>query len=276
MRYPSTLKEAVKGKIPKSKIQYVQSAYDRIGDVIIIEVPEEISKYEKLIGETLLEMHRTVKVVAKKVGWHYGKYRRQKIKILAGERRKTALYTENNIRMYVNYEDAYFSPRLSQERLRISNLVKKGEDVLVMFSGIAPYCLTIRKHSDAGRIVGVEMNPKGHDLAERNVKLNKMSGIELFCGDVKIVLPKMKNKFDRIIMPLPKTSIDFLDVALPRLKKNGVIHYYAFWHEDGFSEEKKKLKKHCKELGYNVKVKKVVKCGPHKPRVYRICADLII
>jgi len=273
---PAKLKAALERKIPKKLLPEVISAYDRVGDMIILDIPEVLEKYEKVIGKLMLDMHPGVKVVSKKVGIHYGKDRKQKVKLLVGEKRKTALYTENAIRMYVNYEDAYFSPRLSQERLRISKLVKKGEDILVMFSGIAPYCLTIRKHTEAGKIVGVEMNPKGHALAEKNVKLNKMQGIELHCGDVKLVVPKLQRKFDHIVMPLPKTAMEFLDIAIKRLKKGGIIHYYAFWHEHEFSEEKKELKKYCKDLGYAIKIKKVVKCGPSKPRVYRVCVDLTL
>jgi tRNA (guanine37-N1)-methyltransferase len=271
---PSTLKEALKGKIPKIKLEYVQSAYDRIGDMIIVDVPDELLKYEKLIGEKLLEMHKGIKVVAKKVGRHYGKYRRQKLRLLAGERRKTAQYVESGCRMLVNYEDAYFSPRLSTDRLRIAERVKRGEDVLVMFSGVAPYCIVIRKHSSAGLIYGVEINPKAHELALKNVELNKMKDIKLYCGDVKDVVPKLRKKFDRVHMCLPKNAWDYLDVALKVAKKGGVIDYYAFWHVDEFDVEKKKLMGHVKKLGYDCKVVSVDKCGDHKPREYRVCVEI--
>ena len=32
--------------------------------------------------------------------------------------------------------------------------------------------------------------------------------------------------------------------------------------------------KHNPQLGYKIKIKRVVKCGAHKPRVYRVCVDL--
>ena len=42
-------------------------------------------------------------------------------------------------------EDCYFSARLSTERKRVADLVKAGENVLVMFSGVEPYVAVIAK-----------------------------------------------------------------------------------------------------------------------------------
>ena len=38
-------------------------------------------------------------------------------------------------------------------------------------------------------------------------------------GDVRDVVPKLKKKFDRILMPLPKSAEEFLDIALSASKK---------------------------------------------------------
>lgn len=274
-RFPMSLKDALKGNIPDNVLPLVQSSFDRVGDLIIIEVPDELVKYEKKIGVTLLSMHRGIKTVAKKVGQRYGKYRRQKLKIIAGKRSKTALYKENGVQMFVNYEQAYFSSRLGNDRLNIAREVQPGEEVLVMFSGIGPYLFTIRKHSKGGALYGVELNPKGHELALKNTALNKMKGLHFFCGDVRTVVPKLKKQFDRVLMPLPKTSFDFLDVAFNATKKGGIVNYYTFWHEDLYKDEEKRLLKEIKRLGFTVKIQKIVRCGVHKPRVDRVRVDLV-
>jgi tRNA G37 N-methylase Trm5 len=84
---------------------------------------------------------------------------------------------------------------------------------------------------------------------------------------VKKVLPKLKIKFNRIVMPLPKTAESYLPLALKSLKKSGVIHLYSFAQEKEFREIKEKYKKKFKSV-------KISKAGNYSPRVYRISLDL--
>ncbi len=84
------------------------------------------------------------------------------------------------------------------------------------------------------------------------------------------------NKFDRILMPLPKSAEDFLPVALDASKKDTIIHFYDFLHEDDFHLAEEKISKACKKKG--VKYKKIAfsKCGQHSPRTFRICLDFMV
>jgi tRNA (guanine37-N1)-methyltransferase len=190
-----------------------------VGSIAILEIPSELVKKEKVIAETVLEMHKNIKTVLKKAAIHSGTYRTQKMKVLAGKRTKETEYKENNIRLMLNVEKVYFSPRLGTERLRITNLIKKGESVLVMFSGCAPYPCVIAKNAKPKEVYGVEINPHAHKYGEENIKLNKLADVILFKGDVRKIVPKIKKKFDRILMPLPKSAETFLDVALSAAKK---------------------------------------------------------
>lgn len=265
-----TLKEALKGKLTERQISLVPKSFDVVGDILIFsDFPEGLKKKERVIGETILQLMKNIKVVCKKTKMHSGVFRTKKVKIMAGEKRKVTMHKENNVRVKLNVETCYFSPRLSNERLRIANLVKKGESVLVMFSGVAIYNLVISKNSKAKEIYGVEINPAAHKFAEENVKLNKAANVKLFLGDVKKVLPKLKKKFDRIVMPLPKSAEEFLGTALKAAKKGAVIHFYDFLFEQDFDKAVEKVKKHCKKC----KILNVVKCGQYSPRKYRICVD---
>ena len=165
----------------------------------------------------------------------------------------------------LNPEKTYFSSKSSTERLRITKLIKKEETVLVMFSGVAPYPLTIAKHSKAKEIYGVESNPDAHELGLQNIALNKFKNILLYKGDVRRVLPKIKKKFDRIIMPHPSDSEAYLRLAKSKLKPKGKIHMYIFEKEENFKELKKKYKKYKPKL---------VKAGSPSPGKFRVCLDL--
>ncbi len=272
---PKNLKQALENKLTKDQLSNLRRAYDVIGDIIIIEIPEEVEKKEKLIAETLLDMHKNIKVVCKKVGIHSGEFRTQKLKILAGARRKETEYKENDCRIKLNVEKCYFSPRLSTERKRIASLVKKGEDVLVMFSGVAPYPLVIGRNSEANSITGIEKNPVAAKYAAENLPLNKTvkPKINLICGDVNEIIPKFPNKFDRILMPLPKGAESFLDIALSVIKSKGMIHFYDFLAESDFGLAEKKIKEACKRAKKRCKIIEVVRCGQFGPRIHRICVD---
>ncbi|MBW3019814.1 hypothetical protein KY334_00830 [Candidatus Woesearchaeota archaeon] len=122
----------------------------------------------------------------------------------------------------------------------------------------------------------MEINPKAHKYAEENVKLNKIKNVDLINGDVREVLPKIEDKFDRILMPLPKTAEEFLDVALLKVKNNGVIHLYSFISLSKVPEMEEKIKKICKENNKSCKILEVVKCGQFSPEEFRICFDIKI
>ena len=106
-----------------------------------------------------------------------------------------------------------------------------------MFSGIAPLPVILAKNTKAKKITAVEINPKAHKYALENIKLNKITNVDLINSDINKV--KLKQKFDRILMPLPKSGEEFLPLALKLTKKGTIINYYNFLSEDQFKEEKK-------------------------------------
>lgn len=244
------------------------TSYDIVGDLIIIN---DIIKKKQ--AEKLLKAHKNVKVVLAKTKKYSGKFRLPKLKIIAGEKRKETVHKENNIRLKLNPEKVYFSPRMSTERKRIFLQVKPKENILVMFSGCAPYPCVIAKNTKAKEIYGIEINPIAHKYALENLKLNKINNVKLFLGDVKKVIPKLKKRFDRVLMPLPKGGEDYTNIALKAVKKKGIVHFYDFLREDDFDKALKKIDKACKKKKKKYKILNLVKCGQFSPRVYRVCVD---
>ncbi len=232
------------------------TSFDTIGNIAIFS--EEFKGIKNKTKE-LLKL-KNIETVAVKTKFHSGTYRTRKIKILAGKKSKETVHKENNVRVKLNIETCYFSPRLSNERLRISKQIKKGEVVLVLGSGVGIFPLVFSKNSKAKEIYGIEINPKAHNYALANLKLNNVDNIKLFKGDVKKILPKIRKKFDRIAMPMPSNSEEFLDLIKNKLKPKGVVHLYTFDNKGINLERFKILKK--------------VKCGSFGPGKFRICLDL--
>lgn len=280
------IKDLLKEKIPKNKLEFLPNSFDIIGTICIIEVKKEVKKYSKLIGETILKLNPNIKSVFKKSSIVKGKYRTHKLNYIAGINNKETIYKENKAIFKLDVEKCYFSPRLSNERLRISKKVKKNESVLVMFSGIGAFNFVILKNSSPKEVFGIEINKIAHKYALENIKLNKIpeNKISLFNGDVKKVLPKINKKFNRILMPLPKESELFLGIAVKKIKRNGIIHLYTFLEEPEGKLNKEELKKYwnnlikekIKKYIKNSKIIDIVKCGVYGPKIYRVCIDIKI
>lgn len=271
------LKEALSGKLSKDELEKLVSSFDTIGKIVLIEIPRGLSRKQGLIAKAILSTHKNIETVAKKIGGHVGRFRLQKLKAIAGGKIFETELRESGVRMLVDISRCYFSPRLSGERMRIASQVKPGEEVLVMFSGVAPYALVIAKHSRARRIYCVELNPVAHDYAVKNAFLNKLEDkILFFKGDVKKIVPRLKKKFDRIIMPLPRTGASFLGVALSAIKKGGVIHFYDFEKEGEFEKASDKVLRACKNTGKRCRILNVAKVGQQAPRTWRLCVDFTV
>jgi len=269
-RFPFVNTSNIILKKKKHKITTTHS-YDVVGDIIIIE------KGDKKTANELLNQHKHISTVLRKEQGRKGVFRLLKYSFLGGEKAYETTHKENNVRIKVNLKKMYFSPRLNTERKRITKQVKKGEEVLVMFSGCGPYPLVISKNTDAKTVYGVEINKQAHEYAQKNMMLNKLNNIKLYCGDVRKVVPKLRKKFDRIIMPLPRTGEEFLDVAVNACKKNGTIHLYGFLDVQDIPKKiYGSIRTICKKMNKKHRLLRCVKVGQYSPRKFRVCAEFRI
>lgn len=210
-----SLREALDKKLNKKEKEHLKTAFDIIGDIAIIEIDDELKHKEKIVAETLLKLHKNINVVCRKSGIHEGVFRTQKLKVLAGEDRKDTICKENNVQIKLDAEQVYFSPRLSTERKRISEMVKPNESVLAMFSGAGPYPLVLLRKEPTLMIKSVEINPNGVKYQEENLILNKSivkkmvpgfrygnreylsydikRRIQVYQGDVKQIVPTFRD-----------------------------------------------------------------------------------
>ncbi len=271
---PKTLREALEGKLTEKELFELKTAFDVVGEIAILEIDDELRKKEKIIGKALLATTPNIKTVLRKEGSHTGEFRAQKMKFLAGRNTKETVHKELGVKLKLNVEKVYFSPRITTERKRIMELVKPGEDVLVMFSGAGPYVCVIAKNTKAKSVYGVEINPDAHKYALENAKENWLYNVRLFLGDVRKVVPKLNKKFDRILMPLPKSGENFLDTALGAAKEKAVIHFYDFLDDRDIPKKAyEKVKKACERNKRKCRILGFVRCGQLAPRAFRVCVD---
>jgi tRNA (guanine37-N1)-methyltransferase len=249
-------------------------AYDIIGDkekaVALIGVN---AKNPKKAAKEIMKRHSNVKSVLQKLAERKDTYRLYPCKLLLGNKNTEVIHKEHGYLIKIDPQKVYFSPREATERQRIVNMVKSGENILVMFSGAAPYAIAIgKKHPDC-KITCIEINLKGIEYSEKNIRLNNLHNIKNICADVRNV--RNIGKFDRIVMPLVERAIEYLDEAFLHSKKGTIIHLYGLSKEN--SED---LEKRVEELAkiYNIKYKivKRQKVLPYAPRIEKVRLDIKI
>ena len=91
--------------------------------------------------------------------------------LIAGNNKTETEYKENNCRFIVDVEKAFFSPRLSTERERISNLINDNETVVNMFGGIGMFSILAAKKKSC-TVYNIDINPNASKLCEENIRLN--------------------------------------------------------------------------------------------------------
>ena len=262
---PKSLKEALSSVLNEDELEALPSSFNIVGDIAILELPDELMSKRKVIGEALLKTFKGIKVAAVKKAPVGTTYRVPEIEVVAGEERTETVHKEFGCRYKLDVSEAYFSPRLGTERMRVAEQVKDGERVLVMFAGVGPYAVLIAKKGV--EVVAVELNPKAVEYMRENVEKNHVE-VEVLEGDVRDVVPKL-GKFDRIVMPLPKDAGDFLDVAFPALNEGGVVHFYGFAQSPEKAAEE--LVRIVEGMGYEAGVLDAVACGSYNPAITRTC-----
>ncbi|MFA5049668.1 MAG: class I SAM-dependent methyltransferase family protein [Candidatus Micrarchaeia archaeon] len=255
---PKKLEEILEKKLTKEEFENLTTSYDIVGDIAIIEIAKGLEEKEKTIAEAILKIHPNIKTVVKKFGPVEGKFRTRKVKIIAGKNKKETIHREHECKFKLNVEKAYYSVRLSGERKRIEELVKPKEKILALFAGVGPYPVIIAKNHPKTEIAAVELNPDAVKYMKENIELNKIKNVEVILGDVnRVVCRRFKNWADRVIMPLPKSSSDFLESAIIGTKNNGIIHFYLFVGATRpFFEARKKIEENCQKAGAGFKIKR--------------------
>ena len=79
------LKKALANILTENESQQLISAFDQIGSIIIVRIPDSLISKKKIIGETLLEQVKTVKSVFFQSSPVEGDFRTRNLELLAGD-----------------------------------------------------------------------------------------------------------------------------------------------------------------------------------------------
>lgn len=256
----NTNQEKLKDIQEKQKVN-IAKRYDILGNIAIIKPYQDNIKTNKLstkkekIAELIIKLNPTVKTVVAQTSPVSGIFRIRKFKYIFGVKTFIAKYKENNCIFNFDIRKTFFSNRLSYERSRIMKLVKSNENILVMFAGVGPFAIEIAKQHKNTNIIGIELNENAVNYFKKNIELNKTFNVKTIFGDVKKEAKHYENFADRIIVPMPKSSIDYLDQIVLDAKENSIVHIYIFGDaETVFEKTREILYAHAKKNNYKVKI----------------------
>jgi len=263
------------------EMRFAPNSFELIGSngkmTAIVEIPEELDDRKAVIGQTIMSISKNIRSVLNKASARKGEFRTREYELIAGDAGTEVLHKEHGYLLKVDPQKVYFSAKEGTERQRVAKEVKRGEEILVMFGGIASFPIAIaNEQPDVGKIISIEINSDAHRYALENVRINRLSHkIVPINGDVKTILPKLNTYFDRILMPLPLEAYKFLELAVQYLKKEGIIHFYFIGKEPNiFLEIEELIKKTAMKLGKNFKILNKKKVLQYSPRTWKCVADI--
>lgn len=272
------LKKALESILTPQESDELISAFDQIGDIIIVRIPDSLLEKKKIIGQTLLKEVKIARSVFYQASPVEGDFRTRNLEILAGEDNTETEYKEFGCRFKVDVANAFFSPRLSTERERIANLIQDGETMVNMFAGVGMFSIMAAKQKKC-TVYSIDINPIASKLCEKNIELNKLKGnvISINGETSEVIENQLKDKADRTLMLLPERSDEFLDSAIKTTKDGGIIHYYSHIHADKKQDAGKLSEEHFIEvlpIKGEILTSKIVR--PVGPRYYQTVVDVKI
>jgi tRNA (guanine37-N1)-methyltransferase len=230
-QHKKKIEELLADKIPNHLLKKIPRSLDIIGDIAIIEIPIELKKYHKIIGEAILTTNKNIKVILSKSSQIKSLYRIRNYDFISGEKRTNTIHLEYGCKYFLDITKVYFSPRLSQEHNRVASLVESEEVIVDLFAGVGPFSIPIAKKNPESKIFSIDINPSAIEFLKKNIRINKVNNkIIPYSGDARsIVNAHLSGIADRVIMNLPERAVEFIDVACRALKSSGgILHYYEF------------------------------------------------
>lgn len=284
MEFKEILFEKIKGRNKEldELLEKLPSGFQKIGDIIVLNLDKSLINYKKIIGETVLNLYK-VRTVCNKFGEIKGKFREPQIEVIAGDKNTITTHVENNCKYKFDIRKVMFAKGNLNERIRIAKQVKKDEIIVDMFAGLGYFSVPIGKLSKAKKIYSIELNPVSFGFLKENLKINHIHNTEAINGDNRMVVDELvKNKVraDRVLMGYLPPPKEFLPWAFKIIERNGILHYEDLINVDNKEREIDRvindIRKVAENYDYNVELKLAKKVKSYGPKIDHYVFDIIV
>lgn len=271
------LVENLKDELTPEQLELLPSGYQKIGDIVIVNINLDIIAFDDVIGKIILKNIPNTRTVCSRIGNIVGEERLPQLEVIAGVDNTETVHKENGCLYSLDVAKIMFSKGNLKERSRLANLVKQNEVIVDLFAGIGYFSIPIAKFAKPSKIFAIDINPTAILYLQKNIQLNKVEGkIETILGDCREIVKKLGKVADRVILGYLPDTKKFLDSAFSVLKeKGGTIHYHdVFKEEELWDKPTEILTKSSDKNGYvldKILEKRIVKS--YAPRVLHIVVD---
>jgi len=281
--FKQILIENLKSKIDEDKLHFLPSGFQRIGDIIVLNLNKEVLKYKKEIGKIVLNNFK-VRSVCLKEGGITGTFREPQISVIAGDKCTVVTHFENGCYYNLDIKKIMFAKGNLSERVRIAKQVRHDEIIVDMFAGLGYFSVPIAKLGKPKKIYAIELNPVSFKFLKENLSLNKIEGIvEAINGDSKEeVLKLVENgvKADRVLMGYLPPPKEFLPYAMKIIKKKGFLHYEDLIRTEYVDEDVGKAMKLISDAaaaeGLKVKLLLAKRVKGYAPKIEHYVLDIAV
>lgn len=217
--------KSLSSKIPEELLKNLPTRWKKIGDVVIIRLPDNLEKYSTKIGKIYAEI-LGCKTVLQDIGGISGVYREPMVKAIYGNKNTETVHKENGIKFKLDPQKIMFSAGNQHERIHIASISNRDETVVDLFAGIGYFTIPIAVYSKPKKIYACEINSIAYDFLCQNIILNNVtSRVEAILGDNREIA--LENIANRVIVGYIKETNKFLLTALNCLENQiGFIHYH--------------------------------------------------
>jgi tRNA wybutosine-synthesizing protein 2 len=254
------------GSLPASVKNELPETYEKIGNILIVNLPQKVNPYKKEIGAAYKKTFAVKTVLLK--GKIHGEYRIPNFDIIAGSDTET-IHKENGVLYNLDLSQIMFSSGNINERIRMSTL-PHNEKVVDMFAGIGYFTLPIAVYCHS-RVDAVEKNEYALNYLRENISLNKVQHLVtpylMDCRDYR-------GSADRVIMGHPDAHL-FLEKAFD-IVKTGVIHYHEFTPESRFDRPVSRITKAAQKAGCTIHIDSLHKIKKYAPGVWHMVYDIYV
>lgn len=211
--------------IPSNLLRFLPNKWEKIGDILIIKIPDKLQNYSTEIARIYAEILDCRTVLEDTAGIS-GEFREPSFKHLHGEKNTETVHIENSVKYRLDAAEIMFSSGNMDERIRMATIADENEVVVDLFAGIGYFSLPIAVHSDPQTVYACEKNPLAYKYLCHNLALNNVTKVvKPQFGDNRKVAPEGVG--DRVILGYLQDTHVFLSTAINSLKREGgILHYH--------------------------------------------------